>query len=63
MCRLGGSIQILSKMNVHLLTMSNARAAITLLESAYNRTIGDDFCIDKDPDVIEQLLSKLPTLT
>ncbi|NJN12655.1 MAG: tyrosine-type recombinase/integrase [Richelia sp. RM2_1_2] len=37
--------------------MSNARAAITLLESAYNRTIGDNFCIDQDPDVIEQLLS------
>lgn len=37
--------------------MPDARAAITLLESAYTRTIGDDFCIDKDPDVIEQLLS------
>ena len=27
------------------------------LENAYELTIGDDFCIDKDPDVIEQLLS------
>ena len=43
-------------MNVHLLAMSNARA-ITLLEKAYTRTIGDNFCIDQDPDVIEQLLS------
>jgi len=31
--------------------------SIELLETAYTLTIGDDFCIDTDPDVIEQLLS------
>ena len=36
--------------------MPNARA-ITLLEKAYTRTIGDSFCIDQYPDVIEQLLN------
>ena len=31
--------------------------SVTVLENAYALTIGDDFCIDGDPDVIEQLLS------
>lgn len=31
--------------------------SIISLENAFELTIGDDFCIDKDPDVIEQLLS------
>jgi len=55
-------IQILSKHEVHLLAMPDARA-ITLLEKAYTRTIGDNFCIEQDPDVIEQLLSdtRLPS--
>lgn len=30
---------------------------ITLLETAYTLAIGDDFCIDGDPDVIDQLLA------
>ncbi|AKG24862.1 tyrosine-type recombinase/integrase [Calothrix sp. 336/3] len=31
--------------------------SVTVLENAYALTIGSDFCIDGDPDVIEQLLS------
>lgn len=31
--------------------------SITLLETAYTRIIEDDFCIDNDPSVIEQLLN------
>ncbi|WP_089131593.1 tyrosine-type recombinase/integrase, partial [Tolypothrix sp. NIES-4075] len=31
--------------------------SVTVLENAYALTIGDDFCIDGDPDVIDQLLS------
>lgn len=31
--------------------------SVTVLENAYTLTIGDDFCIDGDPDVIEQLLA------
>jgi integrase/recombinase XerC len=31
--------------------------SVTVLENAYSLTIGDDFCIDGDPDVVEQLLS------
>ena len=31
--------------------------SVTVLENAYTLTIGDDFCIDGDPDVIDQLLS------
>ena len=30
---------------------------VTLLETAYTLTIGNDFCIDGDSDVIEQLLA------
>ncbi len=30
---------------------------INILETAYTLTIGDDFCIDQDPQVIEQLLA------
>lgn len=30
---------------------------INILETAYSLTIGDDFCIDGDPEVIEQLLA------
>jgi integrase/recombinase XerC len=30
---------------------------VNILESAYSLTIGDDFCIDADPEVIEQLLA------
>ncbi len=32
-------------------------SSVTVLENAYTLTIGDDFCIDCDPDVIEQLLA------
>ena len=31
--------------------------SVTVLENAYALTIGDDFCIDGDPDVIDQLIA------
>ena len=38
--------------------MSDSIAStLTHLENAYSLAIGDDFCIDNDPDVIEQLLN------
>ena len=35
----------------------NIASHLTHLENAYSLAIGDDFCIDRDPDVIEQLLN------
>jgi hypothetical protein len=38
--------------------MSNQSSSnINILETAYTLTIGDDFSIDQDPDVIDQLLA------
>ena len=32
---------------------------VTALENSFSLTIGEDFCIDRDPDVIEQLLADM----